>query len=134
METYNHSRKCLKCGGGDTADSYHGDGLCKFGSRKCAGNPIGEHIARHCRCCHFEWPEACLSVKSQEIGISDAIDRAKDCDICGCALVFIRGRHPKQDRREVCPTCAVERLEQIREMASPDYGQVDCGLAESERY
>lgn len=47
----------------------------------------------------------------------------KGCNVCGTALVLIRGRHPGCDKREVCPTCATEKLEQINQMSDPDYGK-----------
>lgn len=50
-------------------------------------------------------------------------ERVKLCGICGGRMFFIRGRYPKQEKREVCPTCAVEKLEQIREISDPDYGR-----------
>lgn len=46
------------------------------------------------------------------------------CGICGGELVLIRGRYPNTDKREVCPTCNTERLEQINEISSKGYGQV----------
>ena len=42
------------------------------------------------------------------------------CGICGGKLVWIRGKYPKDDRREICPTCAYERLETIHEMTNKD--------------
>lgn len=45
------------------------------------------------------------------------------CAICGGKIVEIRGRYPKQENRKVCPTCLAERMDQIREVSSPDYGQ-----------
>jgi len=45
------------------------------------------------------------------------------CGVCGSELANIRGRHPGNDRREVCPTCLQERLEQIRDMLADDYGK-----------
>jgi len=60
METYNHSRKCPKCGGSDTGDSYHKGGECRYGRVKCAGTNEQDHIKRHCRRCHYEWAEATL--------------------------------------------------------------------------
>jgi len=45
------------------------------------------------------------------------------CDICGGQMVWIRGRYPNQDGRHVCPTCLAERMDQIRELADPDYGR-----------
>lgn len=45
------------------------------------------------------------------------------CGVCGSSLVEIRGKYPNWDKRKVCPTCATERLEQINEISSPNYGQ-----------
>lgn len=45
------------------------------------------------------------------------------CGICGGAMVEIRCRYPQQEKRKVCPTCLAERMDQIREVSSPDYGQ-----------
>ena len=44
------------------------------------------------------------------------------CSICGGELILIRGRYPNSDKREVCPTCNTERLEQINEISSKTYG------------
>lgn len=44
------------------------------------------------------------------------------CGICGGQMVSIRGRYPKEERRNVCPTCLAERMDQIREVSCPDYG------------
>jgi hypothetical protein len=44
------------------------------------------------------------------------------CGMCGGKLVEIRGRYPKEPKREVCPTCLKEILEQINEMSSKEYG------------
>ena len=45
----------------------------------------------------------------------DRIDRliGGGCEVCGGKLVMIRGRHPGGDKRQVCPTCAVEIIESI---------------------
>jgi len=45
------------------------------------------------------------------------------CDVCGGKLVKIRGRYPKEEKREVCPTCLAERMDNIREMADKNYGK-----------
>ena len=45
------------------------------------------------------------------------------CGICGGNMVLVRGRFPKDDKREVCPTCLAERMDQIREVSSSDYGR-----------
>lgn len=44
------------------------------------------------------------------------------CAICGSARVLIRGRFPRDPERKVCPTCVTERLEQICQIASMEYG------------
>lgn len=46
-----------------------------------------------------------------------------NCGICGGSMVEIRGRYPHTEKRKVCPTCLAERMDQIREVSSPDYGQ-----------
>jgi hypothetical protein len=35
------------------------------------------------------------------------------CAACGGALAEIRGRYPREPRRKVCPTCVVEKLEDM---------------------
>lgn len=45
-----------------------------------------------------------------------------NCGICGGQMVMIRGRHPQQPKREVCPTCLAERIDMIREMSDRNYG------------
>jgi len=44
------------------------------------------------------------------------------CPTCGAKLVTIRGRHPHDDRRKVCPTCLQERMDYIRDLLDPNYG------------
>ena len=51
------------------------------------------------------------------------------CDVCSAKLVMIRGRHPGDDKRKVCPTCLMERMEMINEMSREDYG---LAVAETE--
>ena len=47
------------------------------------------------------------------------IDLGKpDCDVCGGILHRIRGRHPNEEKRFVCPTCAIESLEYLRDQLS----------------
>jgi hypothetical protein len=36
------------------------------------------------------------------------------CAVCGGKTVSIRGRHPQDDAREVCPTCLAETLDDLR--------------------
>lgn len=45
------------------------------------------------------------------------------CHVCGGKLTTIRGRHPKDPDREVCPTCLQEKMEDIHERTGPDYGK-----------
>jgi len=46
------------------------------------------------------------------------------CGKCGGKLATIRGKHPGDDDRAVCPTCLKEKLEAIHDMTSPF-----CGVA-----
>ena len=48
-------------------------------------------------------------------------DAKHQCNVCGGIMVYIRGRHPGHDNRLVCPTCAVESLEQI--IPPSEYGR-----------
>lgn len=48
-------------------------------------------------------------------------DSRPDCGICGNPTVFVRGRDPQADRREVCPTCMAERLDSISELAASGF-------------
>lgn len=59
------------------------------------------------------------SYRAQEV---DEILQAKMCGICGGKTVLIRGGYPGSDKREVCPTCTTERLEQIHEISNSNYG------------
>lgn len=45
------------------------------------------------------------------------------CKVCGSKLTEIRGRCPNEVSRKVCATCTYERLESIREIASPEWGK-----------
>jgi hypothetical protein len=56
------------------------------------------------------------------------IKKSKGCNVCGGKLVFIRGKYPKTAKRKVCPTCAVERLEAIYYISSPDYGKISQNI------
>lgn len=79
-----------------------------------------------CRCPHYECETheaiaaALLAVRKETLEEGAQIG---GCNVCGGKMVYIRGRYPGTDNRLVCPTCAVERLEQIRKISSPDYGQ-----------
>lgn len=43
------------------------------------------------------------------------------CPVCGGKLVEIRGRYPKDSKREVCPTCLADAIDDIHEMSSKNY-------------
>lgn len=51
---------------------------------------------------------------------SETSTQSKSCNVCGSGLVEIRGRYPKQPKRTVCATCAVEKLEYISEYLQPE--------------
>ncbi|MCK4240854.1 MAG: hypothetical protein KAX30_04465 [Candidatus Atribacteria bacterium] len=62
MNIYSDKSKCPKCGNADISSAYHKD-ITKCGWNK----PFeGEHIHRHCRNCHYEWPERPLDVEKEE--------------------------------------------------------------------
>ena len=44
------------------------------------------------------------------------------CLVCGGKEVYIRGKHPGDEMRLVCPTCLMEKIELLREIISPSYG------------
>ncbi len=35
------------------------------------------------------------------------------CEVCGGKLVMVRGRHPGEENRQTCPTCALDIIEGI---------------------
>ena len=53
----------------------------------------------------------------------DNIESLPKCCICGGETVLIRGKYPNTQQRNVCPQCTTERLEQISEISSKDYGK-----------
>lgn len=42
-----------------------------------------------------------------------------ECDKCGGNLFRIRSRYPHGDKRDVCPTCAIEILESLKSNLQP---------------
>ena len=66
---------------------------------------------------HNLMPEILAALKR----VGESKEEFKGCGICGGALVKIRGRYPKTPRREICPTCAVERLEDICDFVTQDF-------------
>lgn len=53
------------------------------------------------------------------------------CEVCGGTLVEIRGRHPKESNRKVCPTCAVEIIESILDNCNNRQAYTDKFLEEN---
>ena len=45
------------------------------------------------------------------------------CQTCGAKTTMIRGKYPHEDKREVCPTCLAERMDQIKDISDKDYGK-----------
>jgi len=45
------------------------------------------------------------------------------CNICGGKIAEIRGKYPKWEKRKICPTCSYEKLEQIHDLSSSEYGK-----------
>jgi hypothetical protein len=43
-----------------------------------------------------------------------AEERSDFCKYCSGQLVRIRGRYPKEPKREVCPTCLAEKMDDIK--------------------
>ena len=56
--------------------------------------------------------------REQHLGIG----KGGDCVICGGQTALIRGRVPKSDKRRVCPTCLKEKMENIQDLTSDNYG------------
>ena len=64
----------------------------------------------------------CRYYDRAERQMSDRLIRL-NCGICGGSQVEIRGRYPSELRRRVCPTCLMERMEQIQAISTLEYGQ-----------
>lgn len=56
-------------------------------------------------------------------GRNNVVEPVKGCGICGNRMTVIRGRHPRNHEREVCPTCCAERLDQINHISARHYGE-----------
>ena len=52
----------------------------------------------------------------------DTLHGLVGCPVCGGKLIEIRGKHPGDPKREVCPTCLADRMDMIRDMSDPNYG------------
>ena len=82
------------------------------------------HISCTCRSRN----ERITALQKAELAATTANTASLPCPVCGSSMVYIRGRNLNSDKRLICPTCAVERLENISEIASPEYGK--CKLAQ----
>ncbi len=58
-----------------------------------------------------------------DIKISLETGESSHCNVCGSFLVTVRGKHPGDEKRKTCPTCTLEKLEQIREISDSNYGK-----------
>lgn len=45
------------------------------------------------------------------------------CDICGGEKAYIRGKHPDEDKRLVCPTCMAETLDDVKDRMGDNYNR-----------
>lgn len=53
--------------------------------------------------------------------MNDFGETIRDCPVCGCFRVSIRGKRPRNTpRRVVCPTCMADALEAVREDREPN--------------
>lgn len=88
--------------------------------------PDGTQLRRYVKWLTFnEWYKS-LSTPTTQPKEEDKpviIEDNDRCGICGGEMVYIRGRYPNTDKRKVCPTCTTERLEQISDLCSPEYGK-----------
>ena len=50
-------------------------------------------------------------------------EQVTGCDMCGGKLATIRGRHPGDVDREVCPTCLAETLDNIKARLADNYNR-----------
>lgn len=58
-------------------------------------------------------------VRDRDIKQSDVSRRSPPgCWACGGFTVYVRGRHPDEGPREICPTCITERLDAIIEIVT----------------
>jgi len=88
---------------------------CIFcGKRHYANNSYG------CDC--NEWKQTNDEIFDKLIHQTNQNDKMS-CHMCGGLMVRIRGRHPKNDDRIVCPCCIADRLDDIYKMADPNYGK-----------
>ena len=62
-----------------------------------------------------------LEHNSEPLKSAPAVVRLTGCKVCGCKLAEIRGRHPGEKKRMVCPCCLKEKLEDLHDMSAPNY-------------
>ena len=82
----------------------------------------------------FTLRDICRSLNVSADWILEMEDDHQDrqCNGCGARMVYIRSKHPGNPRRLICPTCAVERLEDIHNLSSAGYGiAVRCSVTMS---
>lgn len=68
----------------------------------------------------------------EELEMGNFSQTVPGCGICGGFQISIRGSVPGADSRIVCPTCLADRMEQIHQTSSPEYGQASTIQREAE--
>lgn len=135
IEDYNiHSVKRLSDGEvftvGDKVESYFGGGTLKGkiksidadGFINCSNDVYGGNDWSR-KITATETPSKITKPTQPSEDKPVIIEDNDRCGICGGEMVYIRGRYPNTDKRKVCPTCTTERLEQISDLCSPEYGK-----------
>lgn len=73
-----------------------------------------------------DWTEWQINKSESEENLvreNGQVDTVVSCHICGGKLVEIRGKHPKEEKRKVCPTCLADRMDTINQMSDSNYGK-----------
>lgn len=52
------------------------------------------------------------------------------CGICGHKTVMIRGKHPDDEMRRVCPTCLQEKMDFLIDYLKPSYDHPMMSLSD----
>jgi len=86
-------------------------------------------ITKHIANCKKHPMRQLDKLKAENAELKAKLDKVQDkylCQICGAKTVMIRGKHPRMagaEKREVCPTCLAERMDQIKDISDRDYGK-----------
>lgn len=66
---------------------------------------------------------------AMRVAIEESVTSVAGCGICGGKMCAIRGKHPRDPERVVCPTCLADRFDMIREFVDRDYGRAFMAAA-----